>query len=231
MDKRISIILSTYNEASIIKKTVDEIFSTLDNVEIVLVDDNSNDGTIDIINSIKKDNLKIFSRKSRGLASAFLLGVINTNGDYVGWTDSNMPQLTHHFKEMSQKLKTYDVVILSRYIEGGGDERSKLRILSSKLINMFCRLILGNEIKDYTSSIFLMRREVLKHGVPIAYGHGEFFIEFLYKIKKNGVNFCEIPYIQPPDTEGSKTASSIIRFFSLGMSYLLRILITRFRKN
>ena len=180
MDKRISIILSTYNEASVIKKSINEIFSTINNVEIVVVDDDSNDGTLEIINSIDNKNLKVFSRKSRGLASAFLLGMINTNGDYIGWTDSNMPQLTHHFNEMIKKLDTYDVVLLSRYIEGGGDERSKLRILSSKMINFICRLILDKSIKDYTSSIFLMRKEVLNHGVPIAYGHGEFFIEFLY---------------------------------------------------
>ena len=76
-----------------------------------------------------------------------------------------------------------------------------------------------------------MHRNVLKHGIPIAYGHGEFFIEFLYKIKKNGVRICEIPYIQPPDLEGSKTASSILRFFKLGLGYFIRILITRFRIN
>ena len=76
-----------------------------------------------------------------------------------------------------------------------------------------------------------MKRDVLIHGVPIAYGHGEFFIEFLYKIKKNGMKICELPYVQPPDLEGSKTASSIIRFFNLGLSYLIRILIIRFRKN
>ena len=185
MDKKISIILSTYNESIIIKETINKIFSTLNNVEIILVDDNSTDGTLEIIKSIKKDNLKIYSRKSRGLASAFLLGMINTNGDYIGWTDSNMPQLTHHFKEMEKKLEHYDLVLLSRYVEGGGDQRSKLRILSSQLINLFCRFMLGNQIKDYTSSIFLMRREVLKNGTPIAYGHGEFFIEFLYKIRKN----------------------------------------------
>ena len=231
MDKRISIILSTYNEASVIKKSINEIFSTINNVEIVVVDDDSNDGTLEIINSINNKNLKVFSRKSRGLASAFLLGMINTNGDYIGWTDSNMPQLTHHFNEMIKKLDTYDVVLLSRYIEGGGDERTKLRILSSKIINFICRLILDKDIKDYTSSIFLMRKEVLKYGVPIAYGHGEFFIEFLYKVKKNGMKICELPYIQPPDQEGSKTASSFIRFFSLGLSYLIRIIITRFRKN
>ena len=231
MDKKISIILSTYNEASIIKTTIDKIFSTLDNVEIVLVDDNSVDGTLEILNSINNKNLKVYSRKSRGLASAFLLGMINTNGDYIGWTDSNMPQLTHHFKEMIKKLETYDIVLLSRYIDGGADQRSLMRILSSKMINFFCRLILGSGIKDYTSSIFLMRKEVLKYGVPIAYGHGEFFIEFLYKVKKNGMKICELPYIQPPDTEGSKTASSILRFFTLGFGYLIRILITRFRKN
>ena len=231
MDKKISIILSTYNEASIIKTTIDKIFSTLDNVEIVLVDDNSVDGTLEILNSIDNKNLKVYSRNSRGLASAFLLGMINTSGDYIGWTDSNMPQLTHHFKEMLKKLETYDIVLLSRYIDGGGDQRSSMRILSSKMINFVCRLILGSGIKDYTSSIFLMRKEVLKYGVPIAYGHGEFFIEFLYKVKKNGMKICELPYIQPPDQEGSKTASSFIRFFFLGLSYLIRIIITRFRKN
>lgn len=231
IDKKISIILSTYNEAFIIKKSIDNIFLTLDNVEVILVDDNSIDGTLDILQKIEHKNFKFFSRNSRGLASAFLLGLINTSGDYIGWTDSNMPQLTHHFNQMIKKLETYDIVLLSRYVNGGGDQRSPMRVFSSKFINFFCRLILGNEIRDYTSSIFLMRKKVLKYGVPIAYGHGEFFIEFLYKTKKNGMKICELPYIQPPDYEGSKTASSILRFFSLGFSYFVRILIARFRKN
>jgi dolichol-phosphate mannosyltransferase len=231
MDKKISIILSTYNEAFVIKESIDNIFFTLDDVEVILVDDNSIDGTLDVLKKIQHKNFKFFSRNSRGLASAFLLGLINTRGDYIGWTDSNMPQLTHHFNEMIKKLQTHDVVLLSRYVDGGGDQRSIMRVFSSKIINFFCRFILGNEIKDYTSSIFLMRRSVLKYGVPIAYGHGEFFIEFLYKIKKNGMKICELPYVQPPDREGSKTASSILRFFSLGFSYLIRIMVTRFRKN
>lgn len=233
MDKKISIILSTYNEAAIIEKTINELFKTINNCEIVLVDDNSNDGTFEKVSLIKNKNLKVISRKSRGLASAFLLGMINTSGDLIGWTDSNMPQLTHHFNEMIKKLDEYDIVLLSRYVKGGGDQRSKMRIISSQIINFICRLILGNEIKDYTSSIFLMKRNTLKYGVPIAYGHGEFFIEFLYKIKKSNKNIkiAELPYIQPPDAEGSKTTSSLLRFFTLGLSYLIRIIISRFRKN
>ena len=231
MDKKVSIILSTYNEAIVIEKTINEIFKSIENVEIVLVDDNSEDGTLEKVKSINNKNLKIISRNSRGLASAFLLGMINTNGDYVGWADSNMPQLIPLFREMLKKLDECDIVLLSRYVRGGGDQRSKMRILSSKIINLICRVILGNDIKDYTSSIFLMKRNVLTHGVPIAYGHGEFFIEFLYKIKKNGVKIYELPYVQPPDVDGSKTASSITRFFSLGLSYLIRIFIIKFRKN
>lgn len=231
MNNKISIILSTYNEYHTVEKTISEIFLKLENVEIIVVDDNSNDGTLEKLNSIKDENLKVFSRNTRGLASAFLLGMINTNGNYIGWTDSNMPQLVTHFNNMKEELKNHDIVLLSRYVKGGSDQRSKLRVFSSKVINFFCRLVLGADIKDYTSSIFLMHRKVLNLGVPIAYGHGEFFIEFLFKIKKNGAKICELPYTQPPDMEGSKTAGNIFRFFKLGVDYVIRILIIRFRKN
>jgi len=218
MNKKVSIILSTYNEAEVIEDTIKKIFETLENVEIVLVDDNSSDGTYEIVKAINNPNLKIYSREVRGLASAFLLGLINTNGDVVGWIDSN--------------LSENDLVLLSRYVNGGNDQRSNLRVLSSQLINYICRFFLSSEIKDYTSGIFLMKREVLLKAVPISYGHGDFFIEFLYKALIKGVKIVELPYTQPPDIEGnSKTASSLLRFFSLGLDYLVRILRIRFRKN
>ena len=228
---KISIILSTYNEAYIIEETLTSIFANLTDVEVIIVDDCSTDGTPEKIKKFDDPRIKLFSRKSRGLASAFLLGLINTKGDVVGWFDSNMPELFKKVPLMISELERNDLVILSRYVSGGKDQRSNLRVLSSKVINWICRLFLSNEIKDYTSSIFLMHRNVLNYGVPITYGHGEFFIEFLYKIKKNGMKIYELPYIQPPDAEGSKTASSILRFFTLGLGYLTRIMIARFRKN
>ena len=232
MIKKVSIILSTYNEAQVIKDTIESIFKILPNVEIVVVDDSSTDGTFEIISKINNSNLKVYSRKSRGLASAFLLGLVNTSGEIVGWLDSNMGVLANRLPEMIDNLNQNDLVILSRYVEGGVDQRSKLRVLSSQLINFFSRTILSSKIKDYTSSIFLMKREVLESAIPISYGHGEFFIEFLYKLLVKGVKIIELPYTHPPDIEGlSKTASSLFRFFSLGLDYLKRILITRFRKN
>ena len=184
------------------------------------------------INKLNSPNIKLFSRTNKGLASAFLLGLINTEGDVVGWFDSNMPSLIEKVPEMLSELEENDLVILSRFVPGGKDERSKHRVLSSKIINYICRIFLGSEIKDYTSSIFLMNRKNLKFAVPICYGHGEFFIEFLYKLKKQGIKIKEIPYTHPPDYEGmSKTATNAFRFIKLGLDYIIRIIICRFRNN
>ncbi len=232
MDKKISVILSTYNEAPVIEQTISEIFKYVKNAEIILVDDNSPDGTFEKVKKINNPNLKIYSRKSRGLASAFLLGLINSSGDIVGWIDSNMSTLAKKFPEMLDQLKNNDIVILSRYTQGGKDRRSRLRVLSSQIVNYICRLILNNKTKDHTSGIFVMKRTVLQSAVPVGYGHGEFFIEFLYKANKEGLKILEIPYEHPPDIEGmSKTAPNIIRFFKLGFDYFFRIMVTFFRKN
>ena len=66
---------------------------------------------------------------------------------------------------------------------------------------MICRIILGNSIKDYTSSIFLMKRKILDEVNFIGYGHGEFFIEFLYNVNKKGFKIKEIPYVQKKDED------------------------------
>ena len=232
MDKKVSIILSTYNEALVIENTINNIFKHLNNVEIILVDDNSPDGTFEKAKKINNPNLKVFLRKSRGLASAFLLGLINSSSEVIGWLDSNMGALAERLPEMLGQLEKNDIVILSRYVDGGTDLRSKQRILTSQLINFFCRLILSNKIKDYTSGIFLMKREVLLSTVPIATGHGEFFIEFIYKAHKAGHKIVELPFVHTPDIEGmSKTATSILRFYYLGFRYFIRVIQSLFRRN
>ena len=134
----LSIILSTYNEAPVIEDTLKKIFEKIKDVEIVLVDDNSTDGTLEKVQNFKEFNIKIFSRKERGLASAFLLGLINTTGNKIGWMDSNMGDLIKFFPSMIKDLENNDIILLSRYVENGSDERSNLRIISSKLINFFC---------------------------------------------------------------------------------------------
>jgi len=226
MSKNVSIILSTFNEKLSIEFTISELIKYLPGVEIIVVDDNSPDGTLEVLKKINYENLKIFSRKkTKGLASAFLLGLINTSGDIIGWLDSNMGDTAKKFPEMLQYLKEADIVILSRYVAEGKDERNKIRVIASYLLNKFSKLILRSKINDLSSGIFLMKREVLNDVVPVAKGHGEFMMEFLYKAEKKGNKIIEIPYIQPIDIEGhSKSFPNIAKFLYLGFFYLVRII-------
>ena len=226
MSSNVSIILSTFNEKLSIEFTISELIKYLPGVEIIVVDDNSPDGTLEVLKKINYENLKIFSRKkTKGLASAFLLGLINTSGDIIGWLDSNMGDTAKKFPEMLQNLKGADIVILSRYVAEGKDERNKIRVVASYLLNKFSKLIFRSKINDLSSGIFLMKREVLNDVVPVAKGHGEFMMEFLYKAEKKGNKIIEIPYIQPIDIEGhSKSFPNIAKFLYLGFFYLVRII-------
>ncbi len=232
MQKKVSIILSTYNEAGVIEETINKIFNNIESVEVILVDDNSPDGTYNIAKKIDNPNLKVFLRNSRGLASAFLVGLINSSSDIIGWLDSNMGVLAEKLPEMIDGLNKNDIVILSRYVNGSQDLRSKQRVLSSRFINFICRIFLTNKIKDFTSGIFLMKRKVLLSVVPIAHGHGEFFVEFIYKAHKSGHKIIELPYTHPADEKGmSKTASSMFRFCYLGFGYFVRIIQSLLGRN
>jgi len=231
-----SIILCTYNEAKYIKNTVAELEKNIPNVEIVIVDDYSTDGTIEIIKNINHSNKYkvIYRKKSRSLASAFVRGISETSGDYIGWIDTNMSEVTRNFPKMIKELSfETDIVVLSRYVNGGADNRVFLRRLSSKYFNIFCGIILRSPIKDFTSSIFLMKRNVLDEVTFLGYGHGEFFLEFLHNAFKKGFKIKEIPYTQNKDEDisNSKSASSLLKFFYLGFMYFLRVASTLIRSK
>ena len=126
MSLKTSIILCTYNEARYIENAISELEKNISNLELVIVDDFSTDGTIEIIKKLNQDNKYkvIFRKKRRNLASAFVRGLTDTTGEYIGWIDTNMGELASRFPEMIKELKfDNDLILMSRYIEGGGDDR------------------------------------------------------------------------------------------------------------
>jgi len=230
-----SILLCTYNEGQYVKKTILELQKHINDLEIIVVDDASTDNTFEELEKLKsKVNIKIIIRKkSKGLASAFQRALMEASGDNIGWIDSNMAEVAKEFPFMIKKLEKYDLILLSRYVEGGSDERVFIRVLGSKLINFVCRIVLGNKIKDYTSSIFIMKKDILNETTILGYGHGDFFVEFLYSVIKKKFTIKEIPYIQKKDDDGSNTTTSpnLFRFFLLGFFYFIRVLLIRFRRD
>ena len=233
MPAKTSIILCTYNEADYIKETVIKLENNINNLELVIVDDDSSDGTANIIkklNSNNKHNI-VFRKKSRSVASAFVRGIMETTGDYIGWLDANQGELAPKYNIMIKELEQgNDIVIMSRYIPGGGDERTLLRSIGSKYFNFFARNILRLPIKDLTNSIFLMKKKVMDEVTFLGYGHGEFFLEFLYNAHKKGFKIKEIPHLQKDENlKNSKSAPNLIKFFYYGAMYILRIFITILR--
>ena len=236
MKNKISIILCSYNEIKYIENTINQLEKHIPNLELIIVDDSSNDGTMELLKKININNRfkLIFRKKSKGLASAFSRGLIETTGEYIGWIDTNMGETSVKFTAMISELNNNsDVVILSRYVKGGGDERILLRSLGSKIFNIFCRLLFRIPTKDLTSSIFLMKRSILDEITFLCYGHGEFFLEFLYNTHKKGFKITEIPYVQKKDEDDSdsKSAPNLVKFFFHGIMYILRAFVTIFRRK
>ena len=236
MPPKTSIILCTYNEANYIEKVISELEKNILDIEIVIVDDFSSDGTIEIIKRLNFNNKYkvVFRKQSRCLGSAFVRGLNETIGEYIGWIDTNMGELSSRFPEMIKELESdYDLIIMSRYVEGGGDNRVLIRALCSKYFNILCKFILRTPVKDFTSSIFLMKRKVLNEVTFIGYGHGEFFFEFLYNAHQKGFKIKEIPYVQEKDEsmEDSKSSPNLIKFFYLGILYILRVFATLIRRK
>ena len=236
MSSKASIILCTYNEANHIENAISELEKNIPDLEIVIVDDSSSDGTIEIIERLNKNNKYkvIFRKKSRNLASAFVRGLTETTGANIGWIDTNMGELASKFPEMSNELKSdNDLILMSRYVKGGGDNRIFVRAFCSKYFNILCRIIFRIPIKDFTSSIFLMKRKILDEVTFLGYGHGDFFLEFLFNVHQKGFKIKEIPYVQKKDDDNtnSKSSPNLVRFFYLGFLYILRIFVSLIRRK
>ena len=235
MNKTVSIILCTFNEVNHIEKCLDLIKKNLNNVQVIIVDDNSSDGTIKKLDQLKyKFFFELYVRKKvRGLATAQKFGFSKATGDYVGTVDVNSKDQLLYFKDLIDRLdKGYDIAVLSRYVAGGGDERAFIRSLTSLAINKVGKFFLRISFNDFTSGIFIMKRELLLETENVISGYAEWFIEFIYILDKKNFKIFELPYVQTKDDKSIKSKSypNLVKFFYLGLKYLLRILLTLIRR-
>ncbi len=232
-DPRVSIVLATYNERENILDTIESIFHNVkDSAEVIVVDDDSSDMTWQLVEELNDPRVKLIRRvETRGLASAFNRGVIESRGEVVGWMDADMCMPPSLLPDMISKLDEYDIVVGSRYAPGGIDDRAFLRVASSRLINGLASMVLGYGIKDYDSGFVVLKRSVFDKVSIIPTGYGAYFMEFLYTCRKKGLTVYEIPYVFRDRAKGiSKSAPSILKFFRTGMQYVMRIFTARLRK-
>jgi dolichol-phosphate mannosyltransferase len=169
MDKMISLIIPTYNEHDNILPLVQRLDQSLSqqSYEVVFIDDNSSDGTAELVSSLKdKYPVRVVVRKDkRGLASAVVDGISHTSGQIIGVMDADLQHPPELVPDLLKAIDSgADVVVASRYIEGGGCQGWSLsRRLISKGAIFLAHLLLPatRKVSDPMSGFFMFKRGVV----------------------------------------------------------------------
>lgn len=224
----VSFLLATYNERENITGLIRRVLEVLgDPVEVIVVDDNSPDGTAEVIAQMNDPRVRVVKRtRTRGLASAYMRGIIESRGEVLCWMDADGCMPVELVPEMIARLGEYDAVIGSRFVEGGEDKRDKGRVWASCLITGLARLVLRCKTRDIDSGFMVMKRDCLDAALFAPGGYGEYFIELVYNMERRGLRLLEMgyPFRDRDEGEGkSKSFQSWLRFLLLGSKYVLRI--------
>jgi dolichol-phosphate mannosyltransferase len=171
---RIVVVTPTYNEAENLPKLVSALFALPLDLRLLIVDDNSPDGTGRIADdlSASDERIGVLHRPGKlGLRSAYLSGfhvALNDRVDAVAQMDADFSHDPAALTEMAGRLETCDLVLGSRYVSGGSVDRRwpMWRKGLSAFGNFYARSILGLELHDVTTGFRLWRRETLL-GMPL----------------------------------------------------------------
>lgn len=199
------IILPTYNEAENLPKLIPALLDLpIHDLHILIVDDNSPDGTGQIADdlSIQFPGLILVEHRDgkKGLGSAYIHGfgiALAAGADIVGQMDSDFSHPVEKIPEMLEKVKDVDIVIGSRYIKGGSVDVAwpVWRKALSAWGNYYARTILRLPIRDVTGGFRLWKRHVLEN-LPLERigSNGYIFqVEIAYLSHLYGFSFGEVP--------------------------------------
>jgi len=199
------VVTPTYNEAENLPKLVDEILSLgLRDLEILIVDDNSPDGTGQIADQLQEKyprQVEVIHRQGKlGLGTAYVTGftrALEKGAETIIEMDADFSHSPQSIPGLVDKIKDYDVVIGSRYISGGevDPNLSLWRRFLSRAGNSYVRLITGLKVRDATSGFRCFKREVLQ-GIDLSRVRSTnyaFQIEMAYRCQRKGYRLAEVP--------------------------------------
>ena len=216
------IILPTYNERENIGLLVEEIFSLLPEIGILVVDDNSPDGTAAVVEEmmLRYSNLSLLKRpKKNGLGGAYIAGfkklLIDHEVNKIIMMDADFSHSPKYLPQMVVESENYELVIGSRYIKGGGIAKWELwRKILSAGGNFYVRTLLGRHINDWTGGFNCIKADYLRKVDldKIDLSGYAFIMGIKHFLVKAGANTKEIPIIFEARRGGeSKLSHHIIK--------------------
>jgi len=198
------IVVPTYNEKGNIERVYREIFRAVKDCHLLIVDDNSPDGTGEVADRlVRKDKrVKVLHREGKmGLGSAYVAGMkkaLELGYPNVVAMDADLSHDPVNIPKMLELARKHDLVIGSRYVKDGGMVNwNARRFLISQLANLFCRWILGLRQADCSGGFKCYRSALLERiGLEKIFSPGySFQVEVLYRAMRSGASAIEIPII------------------------------------
>jgi dolichol-phosphate mannosyltransferase len=229
-------ILPTYNEAGTITEVIERALASTPDVDLLVVDDNSPDGTGEIVDRIAagESRVRVMHRPGKGgLGPAYQAGFaegLSSGYEALIEMDSD---LSHHPEDLPRFLEAAeraDLVIGSRYVAGGATENwSPSRRALSKAGTAYAKLLLGLPLDDATSGFRLYRRAVLEDlGLSEIHSQGYAFqIEMAWRTWVRGFLIAEIPIVFTERREGASKMSR--RIVAEALASVLRWSLSRRR--
>ena len=207
-----AVIIPTYNESDNIEALTEEILALQsalgeapgNTTEVIIVDDNSPDGTGEIADELTKayPGIQVIHRPAKlGLGTAYITGfreALALGADRIVTMDADFSHHPRYIPDLVAKSRDAQLVIGSRYVDGGGTLHWGLRRqILSRGANAFARLVLGLQAHDCTAGFRCYRREVLESiELDEIFSDGySFLIEVLYKCQQKGWEIGEVPII------------------------------------
>ena len=241
-----SVILPTLNEKGHILKLIEQIshiFNTYKKeYEIIVVDDNSNDGTFEIVKNYQIDNsyLKAILRtnKKKNLAESINEGILASKFENIIWLDADFQHPPKYIKNFIEKSKKYDAIISSRFLDESeryfNNDKFKKQINENQsyLYNKLCRIFLFRDITDYTSGYICVKKKFFENYSLKGY-YGDYFVDMIVNLKKKKINLIEIPFKDEIRASGiSKTVVKVnIKYIYICFRYFLTLIKSFFKSK
>jgi dolichol-phosphate mannosyltransferase len=212
------VVVPTFNERRNIARLVETLFSLYPEIHLLVVDDHSPDGTADAVRELQPryPNLILLERmRDRGFAASYRDGFQRALAEpwcqAVLTMDADFSHDPSEIRHLLEKLAGNDVVLGSRYVEGGGVGHWNLRRrILSRSANFYVRTVLGLGAHDATSGFMCLRREALQR-VPVhetvSDGYA-FLVELKYLLGRSGCRIAEHPIVFDERREGQSKMSA-----------------------
>lgn len=237
--EKVSIILPTFNEVDNIVDLIKEIIRHIPNgwqYEVIVVDDDSSDGTYEAVQVAFKGNnsiVPILRTAERGLAKSIREGITRAGGDRVIVMDADFTHDPVEIPRLLQVGQIYDIVSGSRFC-AGGLMVDTAHYVASMLYNWILRIILRTQVQDNLGGYFTASRSNLL-ALPldeIFFGYGDYFFRLLHFAQKKGLTIVEIPaqYLMRSRGTSKSNFAKMICSYS-GAALGLKYRIYRMKKN